>query len=253
MKMLRTLKVNKLVAHIVCGSPNLWLPTTLTGYIVGVDRGALKLIEKHFDFDAAIGDFDSVSKKQRQLIKDKVKNMLELPANKDLTDCEAAVEYVVSKGYREIHLYGTTGLRFDHQFATLSLMLKYAKRDVQIYMEDAQNKISILEAGVHQIQVENVHRIVGAATHCAGGKRTAHSEEAGISHRVKIDTKNYISFFALENTAKNLILQGVKYPLDGYDLAIDNSLCISNEAIDATVNVSFDSGYLLVVQSSDLI
>ena len=212
------LRVNNVKAIIVCGSPQLWLPENLAGYIVGVDRGALALIERGVDFDVAIGDFDSVSEVERRWIEAKVKVMLELPTDKGVTDCEAAVEYVVAEGYREIHLYGTTGGRFDHQFATIGLLLKYAKRDVQIYVVDKENSFFVMESGIYWID---------------------------------IDREKYISFFALENAVKNLVLVNVKYPLAGYDLAVDDSLCVSNEPLGASVGVSFDTGYLLVVQSSD--
>lgn len=207
-----------MVAHIVCGSSNLFLPTCLTGYIVGVDRGALKLIEKKLDFNVAIGDFDSVSELEFQLIKKKSKMMLKLPENKDVTDCEAALQHVMREGYTQVYLYGTTGGRFDHQFATIGLILKYAKQDVQIDIVDAQNKISVLKSG---------------------------------NYIIDVNVKKYISFFALESTVINLKLQGVKYPLDSYDLSVDDSLCVSNEVLDSCINVSFDSGYLLIVQSSD--
>ena len=207
-----------MIAHIVCGSPSLWLPKHLTGYVVGVDRGALKLIERSLDFDVAIGDFDSVSTLERRLIEEKAKFVLELPIDKDITDCEAAVENAVDNGYRQIYLYGATGGRFDHQFATIGLMLKYAKRGVQLYLVDEKNRIEILLPFSH--------------------------------HTIEIK-KKYISFFAIENTVKNLTIQDVKYPLDGYDLIVDDSLCVSNEALHPMVKVNFDSGYLLVVQSSD--
>ena len=209
----------QMVAHIVCGAPDLWLPSDLTGYIVGVDRGALKLIERDVDFHVAIGDFDSVSELERQLIKDNVELLLELPADKDLTDCDAAVDYVVGQGYQQIYLHGTTGGRFDHQFAVIGLMLKYAKLGVQIYVIDEQNKMTILVSGMHRIEMDVA--------------------------------KKYISFFAVEGTVENLTLQDVKYPLKDYDLTVDSSLCVSNEPLSSSVNVSFDLGYLLVVQSSD--
>jgi len=208
-----------MVAHIVCGSPYLWLPINLVGYVVGVDRGALKLIEKNVSLNVAIGDFDSVSEGEYQLIRKRAKLTLALPVDKDVTDCEAAVAYVVEKGYHQIYLYGTTGGRFDHQFATMGLLLKYAKQGVQIYVEDAQNKISVLTSGMHHIEVDA--------------------------------TKEYISFFALEHMVKNLTVRGVKYPLNGYDLAVDDSLCVSNEPLQRELGISFDSGCLVVVQSVD--
>lgn len=208
-----------MVAHIVCGSPNLWLSSDLIGYTVGVDYGAVKLIEKQVKFDVAIGDFDSVSKQQRQLIEEKVELVLSLPAEKDVTDCEAAVEHVVEQGYHQIYLYGATGGRFDHQFATIGLMLKYAKLGVQIYMVDGTNTISVLTPGHHYLKQDV--------------------------------TKKYVSFFALESKVKSLTLQDVKYPLNGYDLSVDDPLCVSNETLARNIRVSFDSGYLLVVLSSD--
>jgi len=208
-----------MVAHIVCGSPSLWMPVDLTGYIVGVDRGALTLVEKNFDVDVAIGDFDSVSELERQLIGERAKLVLELPRDKDVTDCEAAIEHVVREGYHLIYLYGVTGARFDHQFAVVGLMLKYAKRGVQICVIDEKNRFYVQIPGDHALR--------------------------------KDTTKKYVSFFALENTVRNLTVQGVKYPLENYDLTVDNSLCVSNEPLQKDIDVSFDSGYLLVVQSSD--
>jgi len=206
-------------AHLVCGSPYLWLPETLEGDVVGVDRGALKLIEKGIEFDTAVGDFDSVSEVERQLIAKHVKVMSELPVNKDVTDCEAAVAHVVEKGYRDIYLYGVTGGRLDHMYAATILMLKYVKQGVSIWVRDEQNKMFVLAPGYR--------------------------------HTIKVKDKNYLSFFALERSVRALSLEGVKYPLDGYDLDVDDSLCVSNEAIWKRVLVSFGMGYLLVIQSSD--
>ena len=207
-----------MIAHIVCGSPNLWLPEHLEGYIVGVDRGALKLVENNIDFDVAIGDFDSVNRDEKIAIKNKAGQFVELAAEKDMTDCEAAIEYTVANGWKEIYLYGATGGRLDHQLAVIALMLKYAKQGIQIYMVDAQNKLFVLLPGMHGIKVEN---------------------------------KRYLSFFALERSVRALTLTGVKYPLDCYDLTVDDARCVSNEAITKKVGISFGIGYLLVVQSSD--
>lgn len=213
-----------MMALVVCGSPPS-LPDHLQAnsysgcYKIGVDRGALKLIEKGIELDVAIGDFDSVTNKELQTIRDTVKKVVELPTEKDVTDCEAAIEHAVKKGCRVIHLYGVTGARFDHQFATIVLLLKYAKQDVKIIIIDNQNRMEILTAGEHVFSVDKA--------------------------------KRYISFFSFEETVKNLEVDHVKYPLKGYDLSADDSLCVSNEPLKNLINISFDSGYLLVVQSSD--
>ena len=98
-------------------------------------------------------------------------------------------------------------------------MLKYTKRGIQIYAVDEKNKILVLRPGNHWIKFD-----------CS---------------------KRYVSFFSLGEMVKNLRIGNVKYPLEGYDLPLDDSLCVSNEALAARIKISFDSGHLLVVQSSD--
>ena len=46
-------------------------------------------------------------------------------------------------------------------------------------------------------------------------------------------------------------LKGVKYPLDGKKLTAGNSLGISNEGVEDTIEVSFCSGYLLMIEARD--
>jgi len=213
-----------MVAHIVCGGPDLWLPDALAGLVIGVDRGALELIQRSITFDVAIGDFDSVTVDEFGMIEKAISHMVKLPEEKDVTDCEAAIQYAVEQGYDVIYLYGVTGGRLDHLYAVSALMLKYAKlavypaRGIQIYVENKKNRMFVLPIG---------------------------------SHTIKITDKKYISFFALERSVRALTIGGVKYPLDCYDLEVDDALCVSNEATYKQVFVSFSTGYLLVIQSSD--
>jgi len=206
----------KKVAHLVCGSPFLTLPDALEGYVVGADKGALRLLEAGFNLDLAIGDFDSVTIPEYQNITEKSRHVIKLPADKDVTDAEAAVIHVIDLGYTCIRLYGALGGRFDHQFGVVVLMLKYAKQGVQITVVDEKNELLILPPGCHQIQVE----------------------------------QTYFSLFALE-VVQNLTVARAKYPLTGYDLTADDSMCVSNEAVASIVDIQFEAGYLLVAMSSD--
>ena len=205
-------------ASIVCGSPDFWLPEKLDDFVIGVDRGALRLIRNGIYPSVAIGDFDSISADEFELIQTNTKKLIKLDAEKDITDCEAAVEFAVAQGYHEIHLYGVTGGRIDHFYAVTVLILKYIKRGISIIVENEKNKLFVLAPGIHTIKVKD---------------------------------KKYISFFALERSVRALTITGVKYPLDCYDLEVDDSLCVSNEAIYKRISVSFSAGHLLAVQSSD--
>ena len=205
-------------AHVICGSPEFWLPETLDGLIIGVDRGALELVKREINVDVAIGDFDSVTSAEMEEIKKNVSELIKLPVEKDVTDCEAAIEHLVSLGYKAFVLYGVTGGRLDHQMAIQSMMLKYLKQDVLITVMDQKNKFFLLKPDKHLF--------------------------SPCDYR-------YVSFFAMGEPVKGLTLDGVYYPLEQYDLALDDSLCVSNEPTASEVSIIFDSGYLLVVQSND--
>ena len=207
------------VGHVVGGSPALWLPERLEGDVIGVDRGALELVKRGVAFDVALGDFDSVSADEKQRIKAHAKQLIELEAEKDVTDCEAAVDHLVKAGHRLIYLYGVTGGRLDHQLSLMALMLKCLKRGIQLVVRDAQNELKLLAPGRHTLPKDTV--------------------------------KTYVSFFAQENQVDGLTTFGLKYPLSNYTLTLEDTLCVSNELVASEATVVFEAGYLLVVRSGD--
>ena len=96
--------------------------------------------------DIFVGDKDSV----RNEIK--CKNQILLNVEKDETDGEAAVKYLVEKGCRKINFYGVTGGRIDHILANLSIMALSVQNgcqvvaycnDCEIYMTNSQLSLKI--------------------------------------------------------------------------------------------------------------
>ena len=49
---------------------------------VGVDGGALRLLDQHLPMEVAIGDFDSVTNEQRDLIHEAAGTVIQLPSEK---------------------------------------------------------------------------------------------------------------------------------------------------------------------------
>ena len=208
-----------MTAYIVCGAPGDHIPDHIAKgvLVIGVDRGALNLIEAGIAPDVAIGDFDSVTDSDRKLIQDKAGSFIQLPLEKDNTDAFAAVEYARSQGVTDVRLFGAIGGRMDHNQGALGMMLHYAKQGLSISSEDEKNRLRIFTPGSKRIIA--LHR--------------------------------YISFFALEGEVTNFTVSDVKYPLEGYTLRPDDALCISNEPLRGSVPFSFDSGHLLVITSDD--
>lgn len=208
-----------MLGHIVCGGPNPWVPEGIEeeGYLIGVDAGALFLAQFDIKMDHVVGDFDSVSELDYFYILSNTKTHEKLVAEKDDTDLEAAIKHAIDAGCDEIIVYGATGGRIDHQIAAQALILKFIKQKIWITLMDELNIISILPPDEYNLTVVN----------------------------------HYQSFFAVSETVKNLTITGVKYELKDYDLAVDDPLCISNEALSDSFYVKFTTGYLMWIQSND--
>ena len=158
-------------------------------YIVGVDQGALFLMNHNHPIDLAIGDFDSVTDKEFLEIEAYSKVTKKYRKRKDYTDLYLALEEILDLDYKKIVVYGAMGGRFDHSYANLSLL-----RLGSVTIETEDLIMYALSPGDHRIR--NKHK--------------------------------YISFFALEDI-ENLTLRGFKYDLRNHDLYVDEPLCISNE------------------------
>ena len=89
---------------------------------VGVDRGSLHLIEKGLAPDLAVGDFDSVSQQEFELIQKQAKEILCAQPEKDDTDLELAVTASFER-YPDasVTIFATFGGRMDHTLANVFL------------------------------------------------------------------------------------------------------------------------------------
>lgn len=158
-------------------------------YIIGVDSGAINLLENNINIDMAIGDFDSINQREKDLIKEKVINTIEYNEIKDYTDTYLAVKEAIKMNPTEIIIYGGIGKRVDHMLANISL-LKLGN----IVMQNNNTKMYVLDPGEYSMSGDY----------------------------------DYISFFAIEDI-RNLNLKGFDYQLENYDLLLDDPLCISNK------------------------
>ena len=93
-------------------------------YVIGVDKGALYLYQNNIKMDLAVGDFDSISKNDLELIEKETK-VIKLNPIKDDSDTEHAINLV--KNYDEILILGgIQGKRIEHFYAIL-LYLQLSK------------------------------------------------------------------------------------------------------------------------------
>lgn len=186
---------------------------------VGVDRGSLAILRNDLPLDLAVGDFDSVTAAERQLIQEKAKMVITAVPEKDDTDTELALKVIFAKyPQAQVSLFGAFGGRIDHTLANLFLpsdpdLAPFMHR---IRLQDEQNVVQFYPAGVCQV-----------------------FPEKGMP---------YVSFMA-EGYAP-LTIEGAKYNLDANHF-FTKKVYASNAFIGQPITVTLESGYLIVIHSKD--
>ncbi|WP_170007013.1 thiamine diphosphokinase [Bacillus fonticola] len=190
---------------------------------VGVDRGAFSIVKEGLPLIAAIGDFDSGDSPAKLAHLETLQQLEIAHREKDETDLELAVRWLTSReDVTEIVLYGATGGRYDHQYATLFYLARQKQQGLlsaPTIIKDVNNKQSIYTKGTYNVERD--------------------------------EEKPYVSFLPLNGDVSGLTLHGMKYELNDCHISFGSTLCISNELIKQHGSFSFKEGVLLLVQSRD--
>ncbi|NQX71518.1 thiamine diphosphokinase [Paenibacillus alba] len=186
--------------------------------LVGSDRGALYLIQHGYKPDIAMGDFDSVTKDELELIRASSHTFVDCdPIFKDLTDTEMAFNWALAQQPAHITLLGAIGTRFDHSLANVHLLRKGLEQGISCAIVDANNQIIVIQQ----------------STSIARGNYT------------------HISLLPLSMEVTGITLHGFQYPLHNATLQIGQSLGISNVLAASQGMIELETGLLLVIQSKD--
>lgn len=188
-------------------------------FFVGVDHGSLFLLKNQLPLDLAVGDFDSVSKEELQMIQEKAGDFIKAAPEKDDTDTELALKAIFSKcPQAQVTIFGAFGGRIDHMMSNLFLPSdpELAPFMRQITLRDEQNTVQFYPAGSNQVLPEK--------------------------------EMMYVSFMA--DGDSDLTIKGAKYELDASNF-FKKKIYSSNEFLDHPITVTLKSGYLIVIQSKD--
>lgn len=166
--------------------------------------------------DILIGDFDSIGNIPREEIGD----IRQVPAEKDLTDTQIALEIALERGADEVIIVGGLGGRLDHTLANLGILEDMFDRRIHGYATDGQNR---------------AHFIRSTSTLIA---RSAYK---------------YISLVPADETVKGVTMEGGKYPLQKKTLTRRNAgFAVSNEITGNVVFISVKKGGLYIIESRDV-
>ena len=158
------------------------------------DGGYIRAKELNISPDMLIGDYDSSAMPDAPAII--------LPRVKDMTDSEAAVDFAVSHGTRNIVVLGGLGGRLDHTMGNIGMLAKYAGSDCRLTFMDGINFVYMLTPGAHTIK-KTVYR----------------------------NTYRYLGLISYGGKVNGLTVRGCKYTLTNHILRDDTSLGVSNEIL----------------------
>lgn len=176
-------------------------------YLIAVDGGLNTISEMNLVADLAIGDFDSCDINEYNCYKEKITyNKI-----KDESDLELAVIHAFKLNFEKIVIYNATGNRLDHFYASILLLNKFSKKNIEIVNNN--NKIKVINE----------------------------------TTLFKKSEYKYISFFALEEDVV-ITLEGFYYNIKDYKLETSNPLGLSNE-IKEEGKVVINNKKVLVIES----
>lgn len=192
--------------------------------VIVADRGVMAAKEINIIPDYVVGDFDSGDATVVEYFKSQFeihgKPMVRtFNPEKDETDTELAISLALTLNPKEIVMLGATGTRLDHTMANIELLYRITKSGVRARIIDEYNVISI------------------------------HDKEITLKHDKAFG--EYFSLIPFTENVKGLNIRGAKYEVENYILSSGSSLGVSNEFMKNTVKISFDSGILILFQTSD--
>jgi len=98
--------------------------------IVCCDGATKKLLDFGLEPDYIVGDLDSLSLEFKQRFAQKI---IQNP-DQETNDLTKAVEFCISKNWKQIAILGATGLREDHTLGNISLLCDYKKQLDEVVM-----------------------------------------------------------------------------------------------------------------------
>lgn len=204
-----------LLSYMECVTPDMAQELAESAdYIIAADGGQNRAREFVLQPDCVIGDFDSTT-----LNEDFDCLYITYPAEKDLTDTEAALTHALEKGCRNVILLGGMGGRLDHTMGNIGLLDKYYSSFDHMEFIDGKNRMELLK-------------------------------DSGCT--LKRDARyKYFGLVSLNAEASGIDVRGAKYELTGAPLERASTLGVSNEFSEDTVEICVREGTLLIVRSAD--
>lgn len=164
--------------------------------------------------DILLGDLDSLG----DVEVGEETEIIRVPAEKDFTDTQFAVETAIGRGADEIVIIGGLSGRLDHTLSNLSILEDLWARRVHAVITDGNNRARFINS---------------------------------TSTLIAKSAYKYVSILLASEKAKGVSVEGCKYPLKNAKLERDIQYAVSNEITGNCALISVRKGSIYIVESRD--
>lgn len=182
--------------------------------VIAADSGYRNAVRLGAEPTIAVGDFDS---EMSQDIRANVEK-LQVPAEKDFTDSQLAVDVALKKGADDIVLVGGLDGRLDHTLSNLAILENLWHTGIHAVITDGRNRVRYLES---------------------------------TSELVVNLGYSYLSVIAVDKKVRGVTIDGCKYPLKNAKLDRDYQFAVSNVIEKNCALVSVRRGGIFLIESRD--
>src|SRR5947208_1442659 len=184
--------------------------------VIAADSGAASALRYGCRPTIIVGDFDSLDPLTAQQLQEQGSRVVPVPAEKDETDTELAIQTAIDQGASAITILGWLGgARFDHTMANILLLAGF--ETVPIRLVDGPS-ICWLLRGPGRASIEG-----------------------------QVD--DLLSLLPLTGDVTGVSTQGLYYPLHGDILHFGKPRGMSNVLTQEQAEVSLEAGLLLIIHT----
>lgn len=187
-------------------------------FILCADGGLNHLMKIAIIPNLVIGDLDSISKEAMDYIEENNILIEKYPVMKDETDTHLAINYLVSRGSREVTIMGGIGSRMDHTIANIILLKMLIDKGIKGCIINENNIIHLVDKSIKLY---------------------------------KKDTY-YISIIPISLDGIDVNANGFLYQLDNQKIQFGSTIGISNEITSDYGIITITRGIALVIEARDI-
>ena len=182
--------------------------------VIAADSGYDNAVSLGVTPQILVGDMDSI--RGRDFPKEL--EIYQVPAEKNQTDTQLAVDLALSKGAKEIVIIGGLSGRLDHTLSNLAILEHLEPLHVHCLITDGRNRARF---------IRNNSTLIPRGAY------------------------KYLSLIAADETVKGVSVKGCKYPLKNAKLKKSYQYAVSNEIEGNCALVEVKKGGLYIIESSD--